>query len=289
MLKGLLRRAGNVLRGRPTLDEDTREELAAALIQADVSVAVALEMVEELRDEAEAGRVSEPEELLALLREQVFERLQPYQAPLNTGEKAPTIMLVLGVNGVGKTTTIAKIAYWYKSAGNKVLLVAGDTFRAAGIEQLQEWGNRVGCEVIAQAMGADPAAVMYDGMQAALARGVNLVIADTAGRLHTKVNLMEELAKMDRVIERAIGRPSDERLLVIDANTGQNAINQAREFNEAIGVTGIIIAKLDSTAKGGTLLTLTHELEIPFKLVGIGERLEDIAVFSAREFADGIV
>ena len=289
MLKGLLRRAGNVLRGRPTLDEDTREELAAALIQADVSVAVALEMVEELRDEAEAGRVSEPEELLALLREQVFERLQPYQAPLNTGEKAPTTMLVLGVNGVGKTTTIAKIAYWYKSAGNKVLLVAGDTFRAAGIEQLQEWGNRVGCEVIAQAMGADPAAVMYDGMQAALARGVTLVIADTAGRLHTKVNLMEELAKMDRVIERAIGRPSDERLLVIDANTGQNAINQAREFNEAIGVTGIIIAKLDSTAKGGTLLTLTHELEIPFKLVGIGERLEDIAVFSAREFADGIV
>lgn len=289
MLKGLLRRAGNVLRGRPTLDEDTREELAAALIQADVSVTVALEMVEELRDEAEAGRVSEPEELLALLREQVFERLQPYQAPLNTGEKAPTTMLVLGVNGVGKTTTIAKIAYWYKSAGNKVLLVAGDTFRAAGIEQLQEWGNRVGCEVIAQAMGADPAAVMYDGMQAALARGVNLVIADTAGRLHTKVNLMEELAKMDRVIERAIGRPSDERLLVIDANTGQNAINQAREFNEAIGVTGIIIAKLDSTAKGGTLLTLTHELEIPIKLVGIGERLEDIAVFSAREFADGIV
>ncbi len=289
MLKGLLRRAGNVLRGRPTLDEDTREELAAALIQADVSVTVALEMVEELRDEAEAGRVSEPEELLALLREQVFERLQPYQAPLNTGEKAPTTMLVLGVNGVGKTTTIAKIAYWYKSAGNKVLLVAGDTFRAAGIEQLQEWGNRVGCEVIAQAMGADPAAVMYDGMQAALARGVNLVIADTAGRLHTKVNLMEELAKMDRVIERAIGRPSDERLLVIDANTGQNAINQAREFNEAIGVTGIIIAKLDSTAKGGTLLTLTHELEIPIKLVGIGERLEDVVVFSAREFADGIV
>jgi fused signal recognition particle receptor len=289
LLKGLLRRAGNVLRGRPTLDEDTREELAAALIQADVSVTVALEMVEELRDEAEAGRVSEPEELLALLREQVFERLQPYQAPLNTGEKAPTTMLVLGVNGVGKTTTIAKIAYWYKSAGNKVLLVAGDTFRAAGIEQLQEWGNRVGCEVIAQAMGADPAAVMYDGMQAALARGVNLVIADTAGRLHTKVNLMEELAKMDRVIERAIGRPSDERLLVIDANTGQNAINQAREFNEAIGVTGIIIAKLDSTAKGGTLLTLTHELEIPIKLVGIGERLEDVVVFSAREFADGIV
>ncbi len=289
MLKGLLRRAGNVLRGRPTLDEDTREELAAALIQADVSVTVALEMVEELRDEAEAGRVSEPEELLALLREQVFERLQPYQAPLNTGEKAPTTMLVLGVNGVGKTTTIAKIAYWYKSAGNKVLLVAGDTFRAAGIEQLQEWGNRVGCEVIAQAMSADPAAVMYDGMQAALARGVNLVIADTAGRLHTKVNLMEELAKMDRVIERAIGRPSDERLLVIDANTGQNAINQAREFNEAIGVTGIIIAKLDSTAKGGTLLTLTHELEIPIKLVGIGERLEDVVVFSAREFADGIV
>lgn len=289
MLKGLLRRVGNVLRGRPTLDAETLEDLEAALVQADVSVTLALEMVEQLREAAEAAGVSGAEELLSLLRDQVFERLQPYEAPLNTGEKAPTTMLVLGVNGVGKTTNIAKMAHWYKSAGNKVLLVAGDTFRAAGIEQLQEWGSRVGCEVIAQAMGADPAAVMYDAMQAALARGANLIIADTAGRLHTKVNLMEELRKMGRVIERAIGRPADERLLVIDANTGQNAINQAREFNDAIGVTGIMIAKLDSTAKGGTLLTLAHELGIPIKLVGIGEKLEDLAVFSAREFADGIV
>lgn len=284
-----MRRVGNVLRGRPTVDANTIEELEAALIQADISVSLATEMVEQLRGEAEANRLRTSDEVMAALRDQVFERLQPFEASVETAAGPPTTILVLGVNGVGKTTSIAKLAHYYKSAGKKVLLVAGDTFRAAGIEQLQEWGQRVGCEVIAQAMGADPAAVMFDAVQAAVARGMDFVIADTAGRLHTKVNLMEELRKVSRIIERALGRPPDERLLVIDANTGQNAINQAREFNKAVGVTGIIIAKLDSTAKGGTLLTLAHELEIPIKFVGTGESLDDLAPFSAREFADSIV
>ena len=284
-----MRRVGNVLRGRPTMDDDTLEELEAALIQADVSVPLAVAMVQQIRDEAEARRLRSADEVMSVLQDQVCERLQPFEGAVNPAPQPPTTILVLGVNGVGKTTSIAKLAHYYKSAGSKVLLVAGDTFRAAGIEQLQEWGSRVGCEVIAQAMGADPAAVMYDALQAALARQMDFVIADTAGRLHTKVNLMEELRKVNRIIERALGRPPDERLLVIDANTGQNALNQAREFNEAVGVTGILIAKLDSTAKGGTLLTLAHELGLPIKFVGTGERLADLAPFSAREFADGIV
>jgi len=289
VLKGLLRRVGNVLRGRATLDEETIEELEAALVQADVSVPVAMAIVEELREAAERRRVTERDDLLDLLRGQIYERLVPYEGELNLSGEPPVTIMMLGVNGVGKTTTIAKLAHYLKAQGKTVLLAAGDTFRAAAIEQLQVWGERVGCPVVAQKMGADPGAVMFDALEAARARGIDVVIADTAGRLHTKLNLMEELRKMARIVERAGGRPADERLLVIDANTGQNAIIQARQFNEAVGVTGIAIAKLDSTAKGGALLSLTAELDIPLKLVGLGEKPEDIAPFSARAFADGIV
>lgn len=289
MLKGLLRRVGNVLRGRATLDEETIEELEAALVQADVSVPVAMAIVEELREAAERRRVTERDDLLDLLRDQIYERLAPYESELNLSGEPPITIMMLGVNGVGKTTTIAKLAHYLKAQGKTVLLAAGDTFRAAAIEQLQVWGERVGCPVVAQKMGADPGAVMFDALEAARARGIDVVIADTAGRLHTKLNLMEELRKMARIVERASGRPADERLLVIDANTGQNAIIQARQFNEAVGVTGIAITKLDSTAKGGAVLSLTAELDIPLKLVGLGEKPEDIASFSARAFADGIV
>ncbi|MGC9316397.1 MAG: signal recognition particle-docking protein FtsY [Armatimonadota bacterium] len=289
MLKGLLRRVGNVLRGRATLDEQTTEDLEAALVQADVSVPVATEIVEEMRERAERERVTDEEGLLQILRDEVFERLEPYEGELNVADEPPTTILVLGVNGVGKTTTIAKLAHMFKSRGKTVLLAAGDTFRAAAIEQLQAWGQRVGCEVVAQSMGADPGAVMFDALDAAKARNIDVVIADTAGRLHTKINLMEELRKMGRVVERATGRPADERLLVLDANTGQNAVSQAREFNQAVEVTGIAVAKLDSTARGGALLSLTAEMQIPIKLVGTGEKPEDLAPFSAREFADGIV
>ena len=289
MLKGLLRRVGNTLRGRTTIDDETLEDLEAELIQGDVSVPLAVEIVEELRSEAERRRVRDAEGLLDVLRDYVCELLQPWEGRVNLGPTPPTVILVLGVNGVGKTTTIAKLARRYLDQGMSVLMVAGDTFRAAAVEQLQEWGRRIGCEVIAQAMGADPAAVVFDAIESAKARGIDVVIADTAGRLHTQVNLMEELRKVERIVERGLGRPADEKLLVIDANTGQNAVNQARQFNDAVGVTGIAVAKLDSTAKGGTILSLTRELEIPIKLVGTGERPEDLADFSAREFADGIV
>lgn len=289
MLKGIFRRVGNVLRGRATLDEETIEELEAALVMGDVSVPLAMEIVQELRGRAERERVTDDEGLLRLLSDEVYEHLQPYEGELGFAPQPPTTILVLGVNGVGKTTTIAKLAWRLKQEGRSVLLAAADTFRAAAIEQLQTWGQRVGCDVVAQTKGADPGAVMFDALQSAQARGIDVVIADTAGRLHTKVNLMEELRKMGRIIKRATGAPATERLLVIDANTGQNAINQAREFHQAIGLTGIVITKLDSTAKGGALLSLTHEMEIPLKFVGLGEKMEDLVPFSARDFADGIV
>lgn len=289
MLKGIFRRVGNVLRGRTTLDEETIEELEAALVMADVSAPLAMKIVAGLRDRAECERVTDDEGLLRLLRDEIYELLVPWEGELVFAPEPPTTIMMLGVNGVGKTTTIAKLAYYLKARGMSVLLAAGDTFRAAAIEQLELWGQRVGAPVVAQKMGADPGAVMYDALDAAKARGLDVVIADTAGRLHTKVNLMEELRKMGRIVERATGRPADERLLVIDANTGQNAIIQAREFDQAIGVTGIAVTKLDSTAKGGALLALTTELQIPIKLVGLGEKPEDLAPFSAREFADGIV
>lgn len=275
-----------MLRGRAIIDDKLLEELEAALIQADVSVVLATQMVQQLREKAQGEHITEPSQLLELLRGQVQEMLAPYAAPLNSGATPPTTFLILGVNGGGKTTCIAKIAHWYQQAGNKVMMVAADTFRAAAIEQLEIWAQRAGCDIVRQQSGSDPAAVVYDALQAAQARGHNLVIVDTAGRLHTQQNLMAELTKIGRVIERELGRPADERLLVIDATTGQNAINQARQFHAALDLTGLIIAKLDGTAKGGIVLSITHELELPIKLVGVGERLQDLRLFSAQEFAD---
>jgi len=288
LLKGLFGKVTNVLRGRSNIDDDLLEELEEALIQADVSARQAAEMVERLREDAEKQHVTDPKSLTGLLRSQIHSLLRPLEKPLNTGAEAPTVFLVLGVNGVGKTTSIAKIAYWYHSAGYKVSIVAADTFRAAAIEQLEVWAQRIGCGIIRQQQGADPAAVVYDSIQAARARGVQLLVIDTAGRLHTKHNLMEELRKMDRVAEREIGRPVDERLLVIDGTMGQNALNQAREFNEAVGVTGLMVTKLDGSAKGGILLTISKELQLPVKLVGTGEKLPDLALFQAGEFTKGL-
>jgi len=276
---------GAVLAARAVVNDQLLNELEAALIQADVSVPVAEEMVERLREAAESHHITEPSALLELLAQHVEEMLEPCEAPLNAGEQAPTVFLMLGVNGVGKTTCIAKIAHWYQSAGNNVLLVAADTFRAAAAEQLAVWAERVGCDIVRQQPGSDPAAVVYDGLEAAHARGHNLVIIDTAGRLHTKRNLMEELRKMDRVIQSQLGRATDERLLVIDATTGQNAIRQAEEFNEALDITGLMIAKLDGTAKGGVVLSISQQLSLPIKLIGVGEKLEDLRLFSAHDFA----
>lgn len=287
MLK-LLSRVGNLLRGRSVIDDDLLEELEESLIQADVSASLAMKLVEELRDKAEKEHVTDPEGLAELLRQRVKRMLAPWQTSLNTGASAPTTFLILGVNGTGKTTTIAKIANWYHKAGNKCMVVAADTFRAAAIDQLKIWAERIGCDIVHQKPDADPAAVAYDALQAAKARGTQLAVIDTAGRLHTKANLMEELKKINRVIERELGRPADERLMVLDATTGQNALNQVKQFNEAVGLTGLILTKLDGTAKGGIVLTIAEELGIPIKLIGTGEKITDLQLFSAQEFAESL-
>ncbi len=288
MLKGLFRRVGAVLRGRAVVDDELMESLEEALIAGDVSAPLAVEMVDELRDRAEREHLTDPQQVQEALKERVREMLEPLEGSIEPAAEPPTVILVLGVNGVGKTTSIAKLAYYFKQQGASPLLAAADTFRAAAIEQLEIWAQRVGCEIVRQAHGADAAAVVFDALQAAKARGHDVVICDTAGRLHTKVNLMEELKKIGRIVQRETGRPADERLLVIDATCGQNAVNQVRQFSEAVGVTGLLIAKLDGTAKGGILLTIARQFAIPIKFVGLGERMEDLRPFSAKEFAAGM-
>ena len=287
-MRKFLSRVSHVLRGRSVIDDELLEELEEALIQADVSAPLAVKLVEELRDKAEREHITDPSGLEGLLKQRVKRMLAPWETSLNTGATAPTTFLVLGVNGTGKTTTIAKIANWYQSHGNKVMVVAADTFRAAAIDQLRVWAERIGCDIVAQQPDSDPGAVAYDALQAARARGTQLAIIDTAGRLHTKTNLMEELRKIGRVVERELGRPADERLLVMDATTGQNGLNQVKQFHEAIGVTGIVLTKMDSTAKGGVVLTIADQLGIPIKLIGVGEKVTDLKLFSAQEFAEDL-
>ena len=281
--QGLVEKIETLVAGRKTIDENLYEELEETLIQADVGVDTAVELMENLRREVKARGVREPEQLTDLLKELIQDLLGQETAPLNTGGP-PTVVLVVGVNGVGKTTTIGKLAHYCKSRGQKVLLAAGDTFRAAAIDQLEIWGQRTGINVIKHREGADPAAVAYDALQAARARGVEVLIIDTAGRLHTKNNLMEELKKVGRVLGRELPGAPHEVLLVLDATTGQNAINQARLFGEATGVTGIVLTKLDGTARGGVIIGIRRALDIPVKFIGIGEGVEDLRPFDAREF-----
>ena len=284
VLKGLFSKVTHVIRGTRPVDDELLEELEEALIQADVSAKLAVRLVQGLEERGEKQHIEEAAGLEHILRTMIMNLLRPLQKPLNAGESAPTVMLVAGVNGVGKTTSIAKIGHWYQSHGNKVMLIAADTYRAAAAEQLEVWARRADCDIVAQQPGADPGAVVHDGLHAALKRGTNLAIIDTAGRLHTKVNLMEELKKIGRVTERVIGRPADEVLLVIDGTTGQNGLNQARQFNEAADLTGIMVTKLDGTAKGGIVLSIADELGIPIKLIGLGEKLTDLALFDAQVF-----
>ena len=226
-------------------------------------------------------------ELKDVLKELISEILGE-EEPLNLADQGPSIILVVGVNGVGKTTTIGKLAHYFRSEGKKVILAAGDTFRAAAIDQLEVWGQRAGVEIIKQREGADPAAVAYDAIQSAKSRGVDLVIMDTAGRLHNKVNLMEELRKVKRVIEREIPGAPHEVLLVLDATTGQNALQQAKLFQEVAGVTGIVLTKLDGTAKGGVVLGIQGEIKIPVKWIGVGEGMEDLRPFVPQDFANAL-
>lgn len=265
---------------------DTLEELEEILILADVGVTTAGKICSRLGERIKRRNIDSTE-LRENLCEIVTELMEPDE-PLVT-ETKPSVVLVVGVNGVGKTTSIGKLAYWLQGQGKKVLLGAADTFRAAAGEQLGVWAEWVGCQMIKHAEGADPAAVVYDSITAAKARNVDVLICDTAGRLHTKKNLMEELAKIDRVLEREAPGCSRETLLVLDATTGQNGLNQAREFAAACGVTGIILTKLDGTAKGGVAIAIRDQLGLPIKFVGTGESIGDLTPFSAAEFAQALL
>ena len=265
---------------------DTLEELEEILILADVGVTTAGKICSRLGERIKRRNIDSTE-LRENLCEIVTELMEPDE-PLVT-EPKPSVVLVVGVNGVGKTTSIGKLAYWLQGQGKKVLLGAADTFRAAAGEQLGVWAERVGCQMIKHAEGADPAAVVYDSITADKARNVDVLICDTAGRLHTKKNLMEELAKIDRVLEREAPGCSRETLLVLDATTGQNGLNQAREFAAACGVTGIILTKLDGTAKGGVAIAIRDQLGLPIKFVGTGESIGDLTPFSAAEFAQALL
>ncbi|MHB8076849.1 signal recognition particle-docking protein FtsY [Desulfosporosinus fructosivorans] len=273
-----------VFTGRKKIDEELYDELEEALIGSDVGVHSSLELVERLRKEVKKRKISQPSELNEVLQELIAELLGEEET-LNFAEQGPSVILVVGVNGVGKTTTIGKLANRLKKDGKRVIMAAGDTFRAAAIDQLEVWGERSGIEVIKHREGSDPAAVAYDAVQAAKSRNIDVVIVDTAGRLHNKVNLMEELRKVKRVIEREIPGAPHEVLLVLDATTGQNALQQAKLFQEVAGVTGIVLTKLDGTAKGGVVLGIRGETQIPVKWIGIGEGIEDLRPFVPQDFA----
>lgn len=270
------------------IDEEFYEELEEALIMADVGVGTVMELMDELRSEVKKRKLSEAGELRPILKEKIIELMGDHKEELNMSQEGMTIFLFVGVNGVGKTTTIGKLAHRFKSEGKKVVLAAGDTFRAGAIEQLEVWGQRAGVDVVKHQAGSDPAAVIYDGIQAARARKADVLLCDTAGRLQNKSNLMEELNKIFRVIKREVPDAPHETLLVLDATTGQNALSQAKLFGESTGVTGLVLTKLDGTAKGGIVVAIRHELNIPVKLVGLGEKLDDLQQFDPEEFASAL-
>lgn len=284
MFKGLFKKIDQLITGRGKIDDDLFDALEEALIESDVGVHTATRIVEDLREATRRNRLTDAEEVRAHLRRELSEILSLGDTRLRTAPEPPTVYLMVGVNGTGKTTTTAKLAHRLKGQGKKVLLAAADTFRAAAIDQLEIWANRVGVEMVKHKEGADPAAVVYDAIQAARSRRMDVLIADTAGRLHTKTNLMEELKKVHRVVERELNRPADEVLLVLDATIGQNAVNQAKSFAEALPLTGIALAKLDGTARGGVVITVKDELGIPIKLAGTGEKLPDLDEFRPDQF-----
>lgn len=285
--KGFVEKVEGIFTGASRIDEDLYEELEEVLIQSDVGVKTTLEIIEMLRKSVKEKKIADPVLLKDEIKEQITSLLGE-ENPLLFAEKGPTVYLVVGVNGVGKTTTIGKLAKSLQSEGKSVLLAAGDTFRAAAGEQLEIWGQRSGVGVIRQVEGADPAAVAYDALQAVRSRNIDVLLIDTAGRLHNKVNLMKELTKIKKVVEREVPSAPHEVLLVLDATTGQNAIQQVKLFQEAVDVTGIILTKLDGTAKGGVVLGIQRESQVPVKLIGIGEGLDDLRPFNPQEFADAL-
>ncbi len=286
--KGITERIDQVLVSLGKIDEDLFEELEEILITSDVGINTTQKIIEGLKKSIRENKITKPEEVKFLLKEQLKSILKEGSEEIDKFFQTPLVIMVIGVNGVGKTTSIGKIANMFKQKGKKVILAAGDTFRAAAIDQLEIWANRVGVEIIKHTEGSDPAAVIYDAVQAAKARKADVLICDTAGRLHTKKNLMEELKKISRVLEREMPDVRKETLLVLDATTGQNAISQARTFNESTDISGIILTKLDGTAKGGIVLAIKSELNIPVKLVGVGEKMDDLQPFDADEFVEAL-
>ncbi len=279
-----------LLRSGRGVDEELWEELEEVLIAADVGVLVTQSLIEGLRQETKRGGITGAQEILPLLRQKVLEILKPHEVPLSldTAVEYPFVMMVIGVNGAGKTTTIGKLAHRFTSQGKKVMVAASDTFRAAAIEQLEIWSQRAGAHLIRHRNGADPSAVAFDALKAAIARRCHLLFIDTAGRLHTKENLIEELKKVTRVIAKESPSAPHEVLLILDATTGQNAIVQARTFNQALGVTGIALTKLDGTAKGGIVVAVAQELGIPLRFIGVGEGIDDLQEFSADAFVEAL-
>ncbi|MFS0856917.1 MULTISPECIES: signal recognition particle-docking protein FtsY [Paenibacillus] len=287
--KGLVEKVSDLVIRRKKIDEEFYEELEEILIGADVGVNTVMKLIEDLREEVKKRKIEDAAELQPVLSEKLTDLLRGEQNnELKMNPDGITVILFVGVNGVGKTTTIGKLAHRFKQQGKKVIMAAGDTFRAGAIEQLEVWGQRAGVEVIKQQSGSDPAAVMYDAVQAAKQRGADVLLCDTAGRLQNKSNLMDELNKIYRVIQREIPEAPHEVLMVLDATTGQNALNQAKLFGEKSGVTGLVLTKLDGTAKGGIVVAIRQELDLPVKLVGLGEKIDDLQPFDSEQFVHAL-
>ena len=281
---GLVDRVEDLVAGKKEIDADLLEELEYTLITADIGVKTTTEILERIRQRVDRKLINDAGELKSLIREHLLEVLQATERPFAQVAEPPAVVMVVGVNGSGKTTTIGKLTQRFKSEGRTVLLCAADTFRAAAIEQLEVWGQRTSTEVIRQKTGADPSAVMFDAIQAAKSRKTDYVIVDTAGRLHTKDNLMAELEKMKRTATRVIPGAPHEVWLVLDATTGQNGLEQARKFTETSGVTGIVLTKLDGTAKGGVVVAIARELNLPIRFIGVGEKADDLLPFEPEDF-----
>ena len=285
--QGITDKIDDVLKSYTKVDEELLEELEEILITADVGVNTTMDIIDKLRDKIKENKITEPSGVKAELKNIIEEILTNENSTLNV-EKSPTIILMVGVNGVGKTTTIGKLANRYKQEGKKILLAAGDTVRAAAIEQLEVWAGRSNVDIIKHQEGADPGAVVFDAIKAAKARKVDLLICDTAGRLHNKANLMNELGKVFKIVDREFPEANKEVLLVVDATTGQNAVVQAKTFKDVADITGIVLTKLDGTAKGGVVLAVKSEVDVPVKLIGVGEKVEDLQDFDAKAFSEAL-
>ena len=285
--QGITDKIDDVLKSYTKVDEELLEELEEILITADVGVNTTMDIIDKLRDKIKENKITEPSGVKAELKNIIEEILTNENSTLNV-EKSPTIILMVGVNGVGKTTTIGKLANRYKQEGKKILLAAGDTFRAAAIEQLEVWAGRSNVDIIKHQEGADPGAVVFDAIKAAKARKVDLLICDTAGRLHNKANLMNELGQVFKIVDREFPEANKEVLLVVDATTGQNAVVQAKTFKDVADITGIVLTKLDGTAKGGVVLAVKSEVDVPVKLIGVGEKVEDLQDFDAKAFSEAL-